>query len=126
MFVGFDGQDLPILNEAVLKELEDELACFELVCRFAADYVAMWEHRRGRLAAALEDQDREAVLDAAISMKVSSAMIGALRLARLAENVERATREGVLYRSENILTLIAEAGIATVEEIGHRYAQVSG
>ncbi|WP_306635279.1 Hpt domain-containing protein [Pseudarthrobacter siccitolerans] len=116
------GHDIPILDSAILDELEEELPDHGLMRRFAADYAALWKHRLKRLAAAIEDQDRDAALDAAISVKVSSAMIGGLRVARIAELLEQAIREDILDNGRTTLTSIAEAGGATVKEIELRYS----
>lgn len=121
MIACLDGQSLPILDSDVLDELEDELADQTLVRRFANDYAALWEHRLGRLSAAVETRDRDAALDAAISVKVSAAMIGATRVSRLAETLERSLRDDVLHNSGTQMGMLAQSGAATVREIRLRY-----
>jgi len=118
-------KDLPILDATVLGDLEEELADSGLMCRFAADYAALWQPRLRRLAVAVEDQDRDAALDAAISVKVSAAMIGGLRLARIAETLEHAIRRDILDDGHMMLAL-AETGRATVKQIELRYSLVGG
>jgi hypothetical protein len=120
-----DTKDLPILDATVLGDLEEELADSGLMCRFATDYAALWQPRLGRLAVAVEDQDRDAALDAAISVKVSAAMIGGLRLARIAETLEHAIRRDILDDG-HMMRALAEAGRATVKEIELRYSLVGG
>ena len=72
----------------------------ELALRFARDYAAMWDQRYSRLALAVENQDRAAALDAIISLRITSAMVGGLRLARLAEMLEtRHSRRETLARA---------------------------
>jgi hypothetical protein len=110
---------------ATLDQLEEELADHGLMRRFAADYAALWNLRLERLAAAVEVQDQDEALEAAISIKVSSAMIGGLRLVRLAEALEQSIRIDVLQDTQMMLAMMAESGRATVREIHLRYSSVS-
>ncbi|HEU4666945.1 MAG TPA: Hpt domain-containing protein [Arthrobacter sp.] len=121
----FGDHDLPILDAAILDELEEDLADYGLMSRYAADFAALWTDRLGRLAAAVEVQDWDAALDAAISMKVSSAMIGGLKISRQAETMERAIRTNVLENGTTMLAVLAETGVATLKEIELRYSSVS-
>lgn len=114
--------DLPILDTTVLGQLEEELADHGLLARFAADYAALWRPRLGRLTAAVEEQDWGAALEAVISVKVSSAMVGGSRLARIAETLEHAIRNDILVDGQMMLAIMAEAGRATVKEIELRYS----
>lgn len=124
--LGPDGLELPVLDAAVLNDLEIEIAHTGLARNFAVDYVSMWEQRLDRLSAAVAYEDRAAALDAAISLKVSSAMVGGMRLARLAETLEAAIRAGVLHDRERLMAWVAESGRATVGELRLRYAGVEG
>lgn len=116
-----DGRSLPILDASVLDELEEELADRTLIRRFATDYAALWPHRLERVAAAVEDHDQDAALDAVISVKVSSAMIGAARLSRLAETLERSLREDVQHSGQAQVRMLAQSGADSVREIQLRY-----
>lgn len=62
--------------------------------QFATDYHRMLPGRILRIGDAVRTGDREAALDAALSLKTSSALIGALRMelicARLQQAIERA------------------------------------
>lgn len=111
------GQDLPLVDPEVLLEMEDALGRPDLATNFARDYVALWEQREQRLTSSLADEDCDAALDAAISLKVTSAMIGALRLAHLAQALESAVRANDLKRGDSILSLISDHGRATVAEL---------
>jgi HPt (histidine-containing phosphotransfer) domain-containing protein len=124
--LGLDGQEFPVLDGKVLDDLEAELAHTDLARGFAEDYASMWEQRLDRLSAAVGYEDRAAALDAAISLKVSSAMVGGLRLARLAETLEAALRTGILHDRETLMASVAESGRATVGELRVRYAAIDG
>jgi chemotaxis protein histidine kinase CheA len=110
-------EELPLLNPAVLQALEEQLGQSPLARNFADDYAGLWEQRQQRLVDALERNDLKAALDAAISLKVSSAMVGALRLAHLAGQLERAVRNDYPEEMARLLTDIAIHGADTVNEL---------
>lgn len=114
------------MDPAVLLELEDQLGRADLATNFAKDYAALWEQREYRLTASLADGDCDAALDAAISLKVTSTMIGALRLARLAQALESAVHAGDVNRGGSILALILVHGRATVNELRVEYLRHRG
>jgi HPt (histidine-containing phosphotransfer) domain-containing protein len=112
---------LPLVDAAVLEELEDELAGSGLAQRFARDYAAMWDQRYSRLAAAVESQDGASALDAAISLKITSAMVGGIRLAKLAELLEVLIRRGDFGQGQVLMERVAEDGVQTVSELQATY-----
>ena len=73
------GQELPLLDAVMLRELEEELGQRQMAWNFANDYTAMWGLRERCLLDSIEREDHEAALNAVISLKVSSAMVGGLR-----------------------------------------------
>lgn len=116
------GEELPLVDPAVLADLEEQSAGPDIASRFARDYAAMWAQRQRSLDAAVERQDLAAALDAVISLKVSSAMVGGMRLARLAEALETLIRDGSdLHSGRAILALMADHGSATVQELQNSY-----
>lgn len=117
-----DVQTLPLVDPAVLQDLEDELGRSDLATNFAKDYVGLWEQREHRLAASLADADRDAALESVISLKVSSTMVGARRLAGLAQVLESAVRGGDLSGGL-VRDLISVQGRATIEELRVQYLQ---
>jgi hypothetical protein len=112
---------LPLVDAAVLEELEDELAGSGLAQRFARDYTAMWDERYARLAAAVDNQDTASALDAVISLKITSAMVGGLRLAKLAELLEAVIRLGDFDQGQALMVRVAEDGCQTVSELQANY-----
>lgn len=117
----FEVQALPLVDTAVLKVLEEQLGRSDLARNFAKDYSMLWGQRERRIVTSLEGEDRAEALDAVISLKVSSAMVGGLRLARLAEALEGAVREGDLRYGATVLAMISVQGRATVNELRHVY-----
>lgn len=117
---------LPLVDAAVLEELEDELAGSGLAQRFARDYAAMWDQRYARLAAAVDEQDSASALDAVISLKITSAMVGGLRLAKLAELLESVIRRGDFGQSQALMERVARDGGQTVTELQATYIPKNG
>ena len=112
---------LPLVDAAVLEELDDELAGSGLAQRFARDYAAMWDQRYARLAAAVDEQDSASALDAVISLKITSAMVGGLRLAKLAELLESVIRLGDFGQGQVLMERVAADGGQTVSELQATY-----
>jgi len=109
------------VDAGVLRDLEEQLAGPAIVQRFIHDYVSLWQRRHETLAGAIERQDTEAALDAAISLKVSSSMVGGTPLARLAQNLQEVIRAGNFPAGEELLSAVGACGRATVKELvaGH-------
>ncbi|MFJ5860730.1 Hpt domain-containing protein [Pseudarthrobacter sp. NPDC092439] len=117
---------LPLVNAAVLEDLEAELAGPALAKRFAQDYADMWDQRYTRLAAAVERQDVAACLDAAISLKITSAMLGGERLSKLAELLENVVRQGDFGQGRLLMERVAVDGSQTVSELQSTYIAAGG
>lgn len=117
---------LPLVDAAVLEELEEELAGTGMAQRFARDYAAMWDERYTRLATAVHRHDGDSALDAAISLKISSAMVGGLRLAKLAELLEAMIRSGDFGQGKVLMERVARDGGLTVTELRSTYILETG
>ncbi|KRE47751.1 hypothetical protein ASG92_10065 [Arthrobacter sp. Soil736] len=109
------------MDPAVLEELAEQLQSPDVAHRFARDYAALWEQRQHRLTTALEGQDRAAALDAVISLKISSAMVGGKRLAGIAGKLQSLIQAGDLHSGQALLPVVADSGRATVNELNLRY-----
>ena len=59
----------------------------------------MWDQRYNCLASALDRRDEAGSLEAVLSLKTSSAMVGGVQLARLAGELEEAVRGGDMDRA---------------------------
>lgn len=112
---------LPLVDSGVLEDLDEELDRSGLALRFARDYAAMWDQRYARLALAVQNQDRASALDAIISLRITSSMVGGVRLARLAEMLETAIREGDFGQSAAMMERVAHHGHRTVSELQENY-----
>ncbi len=78
----------PLVDPAALQSLGEQLNNPAVAKGFARDYAQMWDQRYASLATALDRRDAAAALDAVLSLKTSSSMVGGLRLAELAADLE--------------------------------------
>ena len=80
------------LDRAALRSLSRALDDDGFTRRFAGRYRELLPARVARIARSLQGHDVDLVLDAVLSLKVSSATVGAQELAELAELIEREVR----------------------------------
>lgn len=111
----------PLVDPAALQELGSQLDSPAVAKGFARDYAKMWDHRYQSLAMSLDNGDAAAALDAVLSLKTSSAMVGGVRLAELAGELEDAIRVRDTRRARSLLRAVAESGNDTVDQLQHSY-----
>lgn len=116
-----ESSGLPVLNLAVLHELEDELGSVSVAHQFASDYVGSWGKRLTYLERSIEADDPEAAMDALISMKISAFMVGASRLASLTVEAECLLQAGNLPAVRGLLPILAQTGGEAVRELKTEY-----
>lgn len=116
-----DEQPVRWVEPEILAELETELDGPELARGFARDYAALWDQRFSRLAAAVQAEDHPEALDAVISLRITSAMVGGIRLASLAQALEDAIRRDDFLQGKALLAGVAEHGVRTVSELQAKY-----
>lgn len=107
----------PLVDPATLQELGSQLDNPAVAKGFARDYTNMWDQRYQSLASSLDSGDEDAAMDAVLSLKTSSAMVGGLRLAELARELEDAIRVRDAGRARLLLREVAESGNETVDEL---------
>jgi HPt (histidine-containing phosphotransfer) domain-containing protein len=84
-----DDAGRPLVDHSVLDRLREELEDDGGYCRvFVGNYIDYLPHRIGRLQLALTTGDLDGSVDAVLSLKTSSQMVGAERLASLAIALE--------------------------------------
>jgi len=81
-----------VLDPAQLDVLAEELLDRGSAVAFAQRYLAMLPARVERLELAVVAGDLEAALDRVRSLRISSAMAGAVELMKLSESIERTLR----------------------------------
>lgn len=112
-----DAEAAPLVDPAVLQDLGAGLDDPAAARDFAKNYVKIWDQRRQSLAAALERGDDAASLDAVLSVKIASAMVGGIRLSRIAGKVEDAIRDGDMALARSFLSDVEEHGRKTMHEL---------
>jgi HPt (histidine-containing phosphotransfer) domain-containing protein len=85
-----------VLDDNVVRHLTGHADDHAVGMRFATRFRELLPHRLSRIARALEAGDRDLALDAVLSLKVSSATLGARQISGLAAGVERWLRLGDL------------------------------
>lgn len=118
---GVAFEEIPLVDLLVLQDLESQLAQPAVARKFALDYIEIWEQRFLNLTNAITVQDRTTALDAAISLKIGSAMVGGLRLARLAEDIESVIRSGSWDAGQSMLACVSDLGHETVAQLRLSY-----
>lgn len=111
----------PLVDPAALQDLGAQLDSPAVAKGFARDYTKMWDQRYQTLASALENGDLARSMDAVLSLKTSSEMVGGLRLAQLAGELETALRAGDMGHALVLLRDVAERGDETVDELQFSY-----
>lgn len=111
----------PLVDPAALQDLGAQLESPSVAKGFARDYARMWDQRYKSLASALDRRDEAGSLEAILSLKTSSAMVGGVQLAGLAGELEDAVRGGDMERASSLLGEVAESGSETVDELQYSY-----
>lgn len=120
------GVDMPLLDLSVLHRLEDELGDPGIARTFADKYVSIWDKRIRNLRRSVEQNDPDATMDAVLSVRNSSFMVGASRLAQLAAEFQRNVKNGDMSSAQARAEDIADVGQATMEAILHGYLARDG
>jgi hypothetical protein len=110
-----------LVDPAALQELGVQLDSPAVAKGFARDYARMWDRRYDSLASAIGRHDQAAAINAVLSLKTSSAMVGGVHLAQLAGELEAAVRSGDMAQAQSFLGALAERGGQTVDELQFSY-----
>jgi HPt (histidine-containing phosphotransfer) domain-containing protein len=115
---------LPLVNQNLLHELEEDFDDPAPVRSFAHDFITFWDERYLRLADAVKQGDAAASLDALLSVRIASTMVGAVRLARFAAELELSLKRGHLEAVSEALPALQTCGKATIRELNTSYIDV--
>lgn len=124
---GLNGNDrtgrTPLVDPDVLHELEDQLDSPTAARAFVRDFVAVWDERELRLSSAVTRRNQAASLDAVLSLKITSTMVGAIQLVALAEGLEKLLRDGLLDEAAAALPHVRRCGLRTMRELTAMHLQ---
>jgi hypothetical protein len=109
-----DIPEAPLLDPGVLSDLEQEVP--GATTGFTRAFIGLWEQRRARLVRAVLGGNRPEALDATLSLKTSAMMVGALRLAEMAGELEHSLirRDG---KQDRLCDRLEVCGTATMEAL---------
>lgn len=113
-----DDAPRPLVDQSVLDRLREELEEDEGYCRvFVGNFIEYLPHRIGRLRVALTTGDLEGSVDAVLSLKTASQMVGAERLAGLAMDLEGEIRTEA--RKADVAVLLPQLAVTFLRPINH-------
>lgn len=118
----FDGNEVPLVSHEVLDALEQELEDPEAYATYVRLNHGLWPARHQRLVEAIRAGDATGAMDAVLSLRSASQMIGAMQLAELALTAEHALRDGRLRAAEELLKDLEVCGAATMKQISREYS----
>ncbi|UCR88409.1 Hpt domain-containing protein [Mycetocola spongiae] len=117
------SENPPLLDPDELDRLCAALNGDHEACHaFVLSFCERWPQRLKTLRDSVENIQIVGALDAALSLKTSSAMLGALHLNALSGHIEDALRESDRERAGHLLTQIREVGERTVALLHVRLA----
>lgn len=117
------GGPPPLLDESVLGRLKEELDDLDYASTFFESYIDFLPQRIDRLRSALVNGNVERALDAALSLKSSSQMIGARQLAVLSATVEATIRAEGNRAGGAALPQYANLLLAAIRQCGTQTCQ---
>ncbi|MHA7277408.1 Hpt domain-containing protein [Arthrobacter sp. Hz1] len=108
---------VPLVDQNTLRALGDQLENPSAVTSFVADFIHVWDERYVKLADTVRRRDRDAALEAVLSVRTTSTMVGAARLASLAASLEELIRLDDLDEAVDALPFIQACGLQTIREL---------
>ena len=117
-----DDSSRPLVDQSVLDRLRAELDEDEGYCTvFVGNFIEYLPHRIGRLRLALTTGDLDGAIDAVLSLKTASQMVGAERLAGLAMDLEGAIRDESRQADASVsLPHLAAAFLKPIDHCGRQ------
>ena len=111
----------PLMDWKVLRDLEKDFDSPTVVHAFARDFTQSWEGKYQRLARYVQQRDQPGAKEAALSVKVTSTMVGAVRLAHLAAWFEQLIEDNDMDAATQTLPCVEACGIDTTTELLETY-----
>jgi HPt (histidine-containing phosphotransfer) domain-containing protein len=112
---------LPLVDLEALAQLEHQLDDATPARAFARDYIAYFQDRYLRLVRAVGNHDLADAMDAVLSLRNSSHMVGAARLSAMAAGFESAVTSADIESARRALPGIEQCGLDTIDELELRY-----
>lgn len=110
-----EANALPLLDGAVLQKLQEGLDDEDVCKVFVQNFIALLPARAEKVRRTLTTGDLRGALDAVLSLKSSSQMVGAERLAEFATDLEHSLRVDTHHAEPaRLLPQLAAANIAQI------------
>ncbi|MFQ4150483.1 hypothetical protein AAGW05_17660 [Arthrobacter sp. LAPM80] len=117
---------LPLVCSETLHELEDSLFGEQILCRnFICRYIDMWPGRFERIHDAVAAKHYEDAMDAVLSLRSSSMMVGAARLGDLTTEIIGLLDGGRPAAAATKLTALRLCGNQTTNQLTQSYVNVA-
>ena len=117
---------LPLVCTETLHSLEESLDGESALCRsFVCRYVDMWPGRFVRLHEAVSSGQKEDAMDAALSLRSSSLMVGAARLGKLTSDLIKVLETGCDGAASKKLVALRKCGNQTAGQLTASYVNVA-
>lgn len=117
---------LPLVCTATLHSLEESLDGETTLCRnFVCRYIDMWPGRFFRIREAVAAGHKEDALDAALSLRSSSMMVGAARLGELTSDLIRVLELDSNTAASKKLAALRRCGNQTAGQLTASYLNVA-
>lgn len=115
------GEQVPLVDQRALRELGEDFDSPTVVQDFARDFVQSWEGKYQRLAVSIHQGDQMRAKEAVLSVKVTSIMVGAVRLAHLAVHLEQLIENKDMDAATRSLACVEACGSETRTELLETY-----
>ncbi len=102
-----------VFDEHVLDNLADDVGSSAVARHFAAQYLGLLQQRVERLSCALRTHDFDQAHDAVLSLKVTSATVGAGRLSDISRRIEDCVLASTFDTAVNLLAEAVEVVVQT-------------
>ncbi|WP_312180579.1 Hpt domain-containing protein [Arthrobacter sp.] len=109
-----------LVSTRVLRELSEQMGP-ETCRQFVGNYIDMWAGRFSRLVSALDEADFPGAMDVVLSIKISSQMAGAERLAALASLAQEMVRNADFCGLSSLIEPIQLCGEETLLHLSQTF-----
>lgn len=115
------SESLPLVSMLVLRDLEHQLEDRDGCTIFVRNFIGIWDGRYTRLADSVRAWNELAAMEAVLSLKCSSQMVGAERLSRLVAELEYELRQRRRGSAATLLESVHSCGTQTMIQLQQGY-----
>jgi len=108
--MGTDG----LVDVTVLDRLSREIdVTGTQTARFVQRFISLWPTRRDAIRTTMAGRDRQRAIEAALSLKTTAEMLGAMHLYELSQSIEQSIRAGDWDTAQERMDQVEEVGPRT-------------